>query len=339
MDGRMKKFWILPVLLLSMGLAGCNMFGNDGDDEDTEAYPIAGSWVNDSPATYSSDVVEFTSNGTYTIYSNYAMETVDSTGTWSLSNGILTIDGTETGSITAVSENEFTWNADTYYRKGYEPGGNSYEDFPFAGSWVEDFAYTPETNVMEFVSDGTYIEYSDYAMTTQSPSGTWAISSSGTWTISVKRLELESQAGGTSAEITAVSENKFTWDGSTYYRRGYEPGGNALSGAATTLTLGTTYEGVFTEKDTNLFSVTVEDGASYAISWDDSENGTGSYTGDIEVSAYNSDKTTAYFYQIDHGYDTPQTITADGTTMYIITNPYDFRGYLGGTYGLTVTKQ
>jgi len=237
----MKKLWSLFMLLLAVSLVSCSMFGNDGDDDDKDApFTIIGCWVRESAFFADTIVYEFASDGTFTLYQNYAMTTVAISDGWSLSGDSLTL--------------------------------------------------------------------------THSPS---------------------------SSQITVASANEFSWDGVTYYRKGFEPDGNGaaavLGGPATSLTLGTAYEGEFTEEnDIGAFSVAVEDGASYKISWDDSYEGSGSYTADIKVSAYKADKETVYFAGADNGYTSPKTVTADGTTIYIITRPIALG--LSGTYSLKVTK-
>ncbi|ADK81105.1 hypothetical protein [Sediminispirochaeta smaragdinae] len=235
----MKKIWIIPVLLLSIGLAGCSMFGNDGDDDDDSF--IVGYWVQESFSLPDTDVYEFASGGTCAVYADYAMRTVDLETNWSLSGDTLTIMGI-TGTITKVSENEFQWNT-----------------------------------------------------------------------------ELGSHA--------------------VYYRKGYEPGGFALDGPFTELTLGTAYEGEFTEEtDFDVFTVAVEDGASYEIFWEDKyDHGASSYSGAIVVSAYEADKSTDYFTGESTGYPMPMAVTASGTTIYIITRrPVSLK--LSGTYSLKVRK-
>lgn len=58
------------------------------------------------------------------------------------------------------------------------------------------------------------------------------------------------------------------------------------------------------------YSVTA--GTTYTVSWDDSFNGTATYTGDIWVNGWNSDGTQFIFAQ-DSGYTTPVTFTAVAT--------------------------
>ncbi|ADK81304.1 hypothetical protein [Sediminispirochaeta smaragdinae] len=326
----MKKIWIIPVLLLSIGLAGCSMFGNDGDDDDDDTaapFTIVGSWVKESPSYPTTHVYEFASDGSCNIYDNYAMTGVPYKTTWSLSGDTWSLDDDYSATITIISENEFTVNdsTTTYYRKGYEPGGHVDETLPI-GSWVIDRCSFPNTNVYLFASDGTVILYADYAMTTEDAASTWSLSGD--------TLTLD----GDSATITIISGNEFTWDGYSYYRKGYEPDGFALDGPAASLSLGTAYDGNFTDgADFDVFTVAVEDGANYDITWDDSFDGSHHYSGDIKVIAYAADRATAYFFDKDNGYTHPETITASGTIIYIIARPYDSDSV--GTYSLTVTKQ
>lgn len=74
-------------------------------------------------------------------------------------------------------------------------------------------------------------------------------------------------------------------------------------------------------------------GSTYAITWDDRYNGSGGYTGDVRVSAYRKDLTTAYFNGIDNGYTTPQIITAQENCVVVKVTGYS--QYSGaGTYRL-----
>lgn len=59
-------------------------------------------------------------------------------------------------------------------------------------------------------------------------------------------------------------------------------------------------------------------GESYYIWWDDSVNGSGTYTCNVKVSAYCANKTTAYFTNVDSGYTTSQIITASATERVYI---------------------
>jgi clostripain len=72
-------------------------------------------------------------------------------------------------------------------------------------------------------------------------------------------------------------------------------------------------------------------GKKYNIWWDDSYQGSHTYTCDIKVSAYREDKTTSYFTNIDSGYNTPKVITAAATErVYIKIQGY----YTTGTYAV-----
>ena len=75
-------------------------------------------------------------------------------------------------------------------------------------------------------------------------------------------------------------------------------------------------------------------GTEYSVAWDDSFNGSGSYTADVRVSAYDSAATTSYFYQRDAGYTTPATVTATETgPLYINVSQY---GEAPGTFAVKV---
>lgn len=79
------------------------------------------------------------------------------------------------------------------------------------------------------------------------------------------------------------------------------------------------------------------EGTTYYVWWDDSWSGSGSYSLDLKVSAYQQDMSTGYFVGVDSGYSTPQavTIAAGEDTVYVRIAPY----YAGdsGTFGVAVT--
>jgi len=102
------------------------------------------------------------------------------------------------------------------------------------------------------------------------------------------------------------------------------------------LTLGTWKTGTLAStSDVLWYYFSGVSGSQYTIKWDDSYQGSGTYTGDLRVSAYRADKTTAYFTDVDSGYTTPQTITASATeTIYVKVIPYSAQTQYLGTFGL-----
>jgi uncharacterized delta-60 repeat protein len=74
-------------------------------------------------------------------------------------------------------------------------------------------------------------------------------------------------------------------------------------------------------------------GQVYKISWDDSYQGSGNYTGDIKVSCFRADRTTSYFLTVDSGYTTPQQITAAATeSLYLKVQGYTISS--SGTFAI-----
>jgi len=143
----------------------------------------------------------------------------------------------------------------------------------------------------------------------------------------------------TQTTLSIISTNEVIFNGYPYYRKGHEPIKKALFGSASTLDVGKTYERELVDIDAQLFFVSVEDGVHYKISWDDLYNDNSSYTADIQVSAYGSGKTTAYFEKACNGYSSPKRIIAAGDILCIVVHPYDFDTNYIGTYSLAVTKQ
>lgn len=85
------------------------------------------------------------------------------------------------------------------------------------------------------------------------------------------------------------------------------------------------------------FSFTGTAGSTYYVWWDDSYSGSGSYSLDLMVSAYQEDLSTPYFQGIDSGYSSsqPVTIVAGEQAVYIGAMPY-FSGDTG-TFAVAVT--
>jgi hypothetical protein len=74
--------------------------------------------------------------------------------------------------------------------------------------------------------------------------------------------------------------------------------------------------------DVKTYSLNTIPGQSYAITWDDSGEGTGTYTGDVRIFAYRKDLTTAYFSYYNSGYQTPRVFTAQDDIAYIRVESY-----------------
>jgi hypothetical protein len=74
------------------------------------------------------------------------------------------------------------------------------------------------------------------------------------------------------------------------------------------------------------YSATVVGGQTYALNWDDAYQGSGNYTLDVSVSAYQSDRSTAYFTQQDSGYNQQSTqviiVPAGQTKLYVKVESY-----------------
>jgi hypothetical protein len=70
-------------------------------------------------------------------------------------------------------------------------------------------------------------------------------------------------------------------------------------------------------------------GHTYAISWDDSFSGSGTYSLDISVSAYHQDMTTTFFAGADSSFSYPRTITPTASEVVSI----QVTPYTGGNIG------
>jgi hypothetical protein len=78
------------------------------------------------------------------------------------------------------------------------------------------------------------------------------------------------------------------------------------------------------------YQATVVGGQTYSLNWDDAYQGSGSYTLDVVVSAYQANRSTAYLTNVDSGYSSASTITvpAGQTTIFIKVSAYNY-GYTG----------
>lgn len=78
-------------------------------------------------------------------------------------------------------------------------------------------------------------------------------------------------------------------------------------------------------------------GKTYDINWDDSYRGTGNYSCDVKVSAFQKNQTTAYFSNMDSAYPTPKVITAVDNIVYIKVESYNTNST--GSFALRVQQQ
>lgn len=67
-------------------------------------------------------------------------------------------------------------------------------------------------------------------------------------------------------------------------------------------------------------------GNKYYVFWDDSYSDSGQYTCNVQVSAYQKDQVTAYFSNMDAGYDVPQIIIAQQDWIFIQVQGYSSTG-------------
>ena len=103
--------------------------------------------------------------------------------------------------------------------------------------------------------------------------------------------------------------------------------------------MNTWISGSFAVGEVKWYYINATAGISYTIQWDDSYSGSGTYTGDIKVSAYKEDKTTSYFLSADTGYSsTVQKVITPSTTEKIFLKVEGYYTTKTGTYGLKITR-
>jgi len=105
--------------------------------------------------------------------------------------------------------------------------------------------------------------------------------------------------------------------------------------AYTTLALSESYTpGTFSDSTGfGYYQVAVSPSTTYNIGWDDGWSGSGTYTCDVKVSAYNDDL-VSYFVNNDAAYSSPVLVTtaSDQTVLYICVLPYGSGD--SGTFGI-----
>jgi hypothetical protein len=113
----------------------------------------------------------------------------------------------------------------------------------------------------------------------------------------------------------------------------------AVTGTPTPLTVGADaasavwQTGAIAADESDWYSFTAASGTTYKVQWDDSIQGTATYSANVNGSAYRADG-TAFFTDLYNSYTTPQTITGYSGTVYLKVTPY-FSGPLG-TYAVRV---
>ncbi|GEM_PF-5747131 len=92
----------------------------------------------------------------------------------------------------------------------------------------------------------------------------------------------------------------------------------------------------YTIKEAQWYEFSATSGKPYRIAWDDSHEGSGTYTADVKVSANYADG-TSIFEDKDSGYNSPQFFTsASSGTIYVKIEPYYNKPR--GTVGVKVSS-
>ncbi len=139
---------------------------------------------------------------------------------------------------------------------------------------------------------------------------------------------------GTGTKIATISIASDDPDKNPYTFTVIGTGANIV---AETLALNTWTQGnIDASGDVKVYCFSTIPGKSYMIYWDDSYQGSSTYSCDIKVSAYRLNFSTAYFSSIDSGYTTPKTITAQETMVYIKVEGYSSNST--GSYALKVVE-
>jgi hypothetical protein len=250
--------------------------------------------------------------------------------------------GTNSNNYTLPSTPGCYWISVIVWTTNWAQAGSATANFQvgssipwIVGSWGP-YIYAPYSDLLVISADGTFCTYNNY-------DGSGGVGMSGTWTLEGDLLTITLGGDGT-AQITVdhVSDNQWSAvesspggppAGTTFYRKGYEPGGSVFSQIPTVLVQGAWTDGtISTHNGMKLFSFTAPSAGSYQVSWKDMSDG-GGYTGDVEPAAYRSDENTLIFIDHEGDYPSPQTVSMNADeTIYIIIEA----SYSAGTFSVMV---
>ncbi len=198
------------------------------------------------------------------------------------------------------------------------------------GEWVRSYSWAPYSDLLDFEADGKCYWYENYDGSDLRKTGTWSLSGD------ILTVDEASDV------ITKISDDHYLYKGFIYYRQFTEPGGDVFDQTATELTYGAWKAGTIAIQTLKLYTFSASGAGVYEISWDDQFDGSGDYSSDIIVSAYEVDKQTPIlkfppdlrpFTEEDDGYDKPiSVVLTSGETVYIIVDAY----YQGGSFRITV---
>lgn len=210
--------------------------------------------------------------------------------------------------------------------------GCGWNDTWIIGDWVRSYSWAPYSDLLNFKADGKFFWYDNY-----DGSG---LKKTGTWSLNGDILSVD----GTSEVITKISDDYYVYKGLTYYRQFTEPGGDVFDQTAVELTDGDWKTGTIPLQKLRLYSFLASGTGIHEISWDDQFDGSGGFSSDLIVSAYESDKTTPILkippdplplIEEDDGYFDPFPVALTvGETVYIIVDAY----YQGGSFRIMVRR-
>lgn len=203
------------------------------------------------------------------------------------------------------------------------------------GNWVATDQPHPGTTVTRFNADGTWTDYSNYAMTMVSGTGGWALDGS-TLTQSNTFLSLE-------MTISKVDENHLRWSffgfDNHLYRVGSVPLGQGTN-TATQRTTGVTYVSNFLPSgQTKWFYFNADALASYSVYIDDKDNSGSGYSGDVKITVVGEDMVTLYGTQRDNNLDSNPVAVPNTPAgrVYIIVEEGNWGEESGNAFGLKIS--
>lgn len=190
--------------------------------------------------------------------------------------------------------------------------GNSFNRDDLVGYWVYTATPHPGTPVYNFMADGSYSMYSNYAMI--------GIEESGTWNADGSSFSLSNNFGELQMPMTPDNTNHFSTPIRHFYRVGTIPfASNAASATNIVVNAPPTVFNQPTLGSSAWYYFNAIASSNYMVVVNDTD-GTGQYNGDVTTTVVGSDLQTLYTTRFD-GSSQPITVNATSNEkIYIITD-------------------
>lgn len=172
------------------------------------------------------------------------------------------------------------------------------------GDWLKEPVALYSSDVVVFDQNGTWTQYEDYLKTDSRYEGTWSISGS--------EITLTGEGTGTYA-YQKISDTQFSissGEGSQmYYKKDAYVLNQGIESATSLSTASNWVATNLSAGEVKWFYFDAVAGTGYRVHWDDETMGSGTYTCDVEGSAYNEDFSIQFFEDVNAGYNLAQPLT------------------------------